>query len=135
MATTQEMDRTRYAVIGIIAQMPQRGVEAISNSRFAEEIQKIKKRHPKLFPALIFSTHTASPCSEFLDHILFCLGTSGCLHRAPIDRRWYLSENFRDEYGKLSAPHFTEKELTIIEKEGRELAERIANGELAPTKV
>jgi hypothetical protein len=128
----KDTDRTRFAIIGIIAQMPEKGVEAISNSRFAEEIQKIKTRHPELLAALVFSTQTSTPWSEFLDHILFCLGASGSLHRSPIDRRWYLGKNFRSEYGELFARYITKKELAIIEKEGRKLAERIAKGELAP---
>jgi hypothetical protein len=123
-------DRTHYSVWGILAEFPEK-TEPISNARFMEEMRKIKRRNPKLFPGLIFSENSSNTWSYVLEHSLFCLGVAGCLRRSPVDRRWYLhgvTEGFQREFAR----YFTEKELLVLQREGKTLAAKVARGELAP---
>ena len=125
--------KAHRAVCGILAQLPER-TEPISNAQFMQAMRDIKKRNPELFPGMVFSDNASNCWSTVLEQALFTMGVSGCLHRSPVDMRWYLRPNLRDEFNRVYAWHFTMAELVIIEKEGSTLAKRIANHELAPTR-
>lgn len=130
---TDDPLRIHRVVWCILAQFPAGGTEPISNTAFMKEMQEIKKRNPKLFAGMVFSNRPI-PWSIDLEQILFCMGAAKCLSRSPVDHRWYF-HGVAGGFRELHARHFTQEELKVLEREGKDLAEKVARGELAPVRI
>lgn len=128
-----QLVKARAAVTGLLAQVPQgQLIPRISRSKFQHEIYVLHCRYPDIFGGLLFDTNWSTPYSEQLENIWGELNLCG-LRQWTEDGKW-LFRGMPKVFARSSG-NFTPKELKIIRKEGKDLAERIARGELAPTPI